>query len=98
MSFNVLKRIVFASGRYFLPIPSIYPYSGDSCPFTPICGRYVSKDQASLERHFNLVRGGGEPFKNVYNAAPTFTIITTNANDIVANLRDRPDSQRTPIS
>jgi putative SOS response-associated peptidase YedK len=36
-----------------------------------MCGRYVSKDQASIERFWNLTRGGGDFFGPRYNAAPT---------------------------
>src|SRR4030095_3192834 len=39
-----------------------------------MCGRYVSKDEASIERHWNLIRGGGDPFGPVYNAAPTLQL------------------------
>ena len=39
-----------------------------------MCGRYVSKEQASIERHWNLIRGGGDPFGPVYNAAPTLQL------------------------
>lgn len=35
-----------------------------------MCGRYVSKDQAAIERAWNL-KGGGSPFGARYNAAPT---------------------------
>jgi len=36
-----------------------------------MCGRYVSKDQAAVERLWKLKRGGGEPFSARYSAAPT---------------------------
>jgi putative SOS response-associated peptidase YedK len=36
-----------------------------------MCGRYVSKDQAAIERFSNLTRGGGDFFAARYNAAPT---------------------------
>lgn len=36
-----------------------------------MCGRYVSPSEASLERQFNLNRGGGDLFGPRYNAAPT---------------------------
>lgn len=36
-----------------------------------MCGRYVTKDQAAIERAWNLKRGGGNPFGPRYNAAPT---------------------------
>jgi putative SOS response-associated peptidase YedK len=36
-----------------------------------MCGRYVSKDQAAIERFWNLTRGGGDIFGARYNAAPT---------------------------
>jgi putative SOS response-associated peptidase YedK len=36
-----------------------------------MCGRYVSKDQAAIERFWNLTRGGGDFFAARYNAAPT---------------------------
>ena len=36
-----------------------------------MCGRYVSKDQAAIERFWNLTRGGGDFFGARYNAAPT---------------------------
>jgi putative SOS response-associated peptidase YedK len=39
-----------------------------------MCGRYVSKDQAAVERAFNVVRGGGDVFEAHYNAAPTLTL------------------------
>jgi putative SOS response-associated peptidase YedK len=39
-----------------------------------MCGRYVSKEQASIERHWNLIRGGDDPFGPVYNAAPTMQL------------------------
>jgi putative SOS response-associated peptidase YedK len=35
-----------------------------------MCGRYVSKEQAAIERAWNLTRGG-DPFGPRYNAAPT---------------------------
>jgi putative SOS response-associated peptidase YedK len=39
-----------------------------------MCGRFVSAEQASIERHWNLIRGGGDPFGPVYNAAPTLQL------------------------
>ena len=39
-----------------------------------MCGRYVSAEQASIERHWNLIRGGGDPFGPLYNAAPTLQL------------------------
>ncbi len=36
-----------------------------------MCGRYVTKDQAAIERAWHLTRGGGNPFRATYNAAPT---------------------------
>jgi putative SOS response-associated peptidase YedK len=36
-----------------------------------MCGRYVSKEQAAIERVWNLTRGGGNPFGATFNAAPT---------------------------
>jgi putative SOS response-associated peptidase YedK len=39
-----------------------------------MCGRYVSKDEASLERYYNLTRGGDDPFGPIYNAAPTLQL------------------------
>lgn len=36
-----------------------------------MCGRYVSREQAAIERAWNLTRGGGDPFGPRYNAAPT---------------------------
>jgi putative SOS response-associated peptidase YedK len=39
-----------------------------------MCGRYVSAEEASIERHWNLIRGGGDPFGPVYNAAPTLQL------------------------
>jgi putative SOS response-associated peptidase YedK len=36
-----------------------------------MCGRYASKDQAAIERFWNLPRGGGDFFGARYNAAPT---------------------------
>jgi len=38
-----------------------------------MCGRYVSPDEAALERVWNLVRGEN-PFRIVYNAAPTMNL------------------------
>ncbi len=35
-----------------------------------MCGRYVSPDQASIERHWNLIRGGN-PYARRYNVAPS---------------------------
>jgi hypothetical protein len=34
-----------------------------------MCGRYVSKDQAAIERVWSLTRGGGDPFGPMFNAA-----------------------------
>src|SRR5262245_39792624 len=39
-----------------------------------MCGRFVSKDEATLERYFNLTRGGVAPLGPVYNAAPTLQL------------------------
>jgi len=36
-----------------------------------MCGRFVSKDQAAIERFWNLARGGGDLFGPRYNPAPT---------------------------
>lgn len=36
-----------------------------------MCGRYVSRDQAVIERAWNLKGGGSDPFGPRYNAAPT---------------------------
>jgi putative SOS response-associated peptidase YedK len=36
-----------------------------------MCGRYVTKEQAAVERVWNLTRGGGDIFGARYNAAPT---------------------------
>ncbi len=38
----------------------------------PVCGRFVSRDQAAIEREYNIkVR---DPFERVYNAAPTMSL------------------------
>lgn len=50
-----------------------------------MCGRYVSKEQAAIERAFNLTRGGGNPFGARYNAAPT---------DLLPIIRDHPKRGR----
>jgi putative SOS response-associated peptidase YedK len=39
-----------------------------------MCGRYVSKDQAAVERAFNVTRGGNDVFEAHFNAAPTLTL------------------------
>ena len=39
-----------------------------------MCGRYVSPDSASIERHWRLVRNSGAPFSTRYNVAPTAQI------------------------
>ncbi|MBI3918310.1 MAG: SOS response-associated peptidase [Betaproteobacteria bacterium] len=36
-----------------------------------MCGRYVTKGEADIEREWNLRRGGGNPFRASFNAAPT---------------------------
>lgn len=36
-----------------------------------MCGRYVSPEQAAMERAWTLVRGGGNPFTRNFNVAPT---------------------------
>lgn len=36
-----------------------------------MCGRYVSKEEAAIEREWNLRGGSGNPFRANYNAAPT---------------------------
>lgn len=54
-----------------------------------MCGRYVSEEEASIERHWNLIRGGGDPFGPVYNAAPTMRLPI---------VRDHPKGARTGAS
>jgi putative SOS response-associated peptidase YedK len=39
-----------------------------------MCGRYVSPEQAAIERHWNLIRGGGNPFARRYNVAPSTAV------------------------
>ena len=36
----------------------------------PMCGRYVSPDQAAIEHHFRLGRSEGTPFSARYNVTP----------------------------
>jgi len=36
-----------------------------------MCGRYVSPEEAAIERVWNLTRGGGDPFTRNFNVAPT---------------------------
>jgi putative SOS response-associated peptidase YedK len=36
-----------------------------------MCGRYVSPDEASIEREFNLVRSSGMEIRQSFNVAPT---------------------------
>jgi putative SOS response-associated peptidase YedK len=36
-----------------------------------MCGRYVSPDEAAIERLWNFTRGGGNPFSRNFNVAPT---------------------------
>jgi putative SOS response-associated peptidase YedK len=50
-----------------------------------MCGRYVSKEEAAIERAFNLTRGGGNPFGARYNAAPT---------DLLPIIRNHPKRGR----
>jgi putative SOS response-associated peptidase YedK len=50
-----------------------------------MCGRYVSKEEAAIERVWNLTRGGGDPFGARYNAAPTMRLPI---------VRVRPDGNR----
>jgi putative SOS response-associated peptidase YedK len=38
-----------------------------------MCGRYVSPDEAALERAWNITRAGN-PFRTVFNAAPTMAL------------------------
>ena len=38
-----------------------------------MCGRYVSPDEAALERAWNIIRAPS-PFRSVYNAAPTMVL------------------------
>lgn len=38
-----------------------------------MCGRYVSPDEAAMERSWNVTRGPN-PFRTVYNAAPTMVL------------------------
>src|SRR3954470_14224194 len=37
-----------------------------------MCGRFVSREQAEIEREYNIKVGN--PFERVYNAAPTMTL------------------------
>ena len=39
-----------------------------------MCGRYVSPDQAAIERAWHIGRSTGNPFKQRYNVAPTTQI------------------------
>jgi len=39
-----------------------------------MCGRYVSPEQAAIERHWNLIRGEGNPFARRYNVAPSTAV------------------------
>ena len=40
-----------------------------------MCGRYVSPDDAAIERHWHLGRGNNpNPFRNLYNVAPTMRV------------------------
>src|SRR5258706_13066458 len=48
-----------------------------------MCGRYVSPEQAAIERAFHLGRCGGDPFKRKFNVFPS---------DTVPFLRGVPDS------
>src|ERR1043166_7978141 len=36
-----------------------------------MCGRYVSPDQAAIEREWHIGRGSGNPFPRRFNVAPT---------------------------
>ena len=38
-----------------------------------MCGRYVSPDEAAIERAWNIIRAPN-PFQSVYNAAPTMIL------------------------
>lgn len=39
-----------------------------------MCGRYMSPDQASIERHWHIGRHNSNPFQRRYNVAPTQTV------------------------
>jgi putative SOS response-associated peptidase YedK len=39
-----------------------------------VCGRYVSPDDAAIEREFNLIRSPGLEVRANYNVAPTLTV------------------------
>ena len=39
-----------------------------------MCGRYVSPDDASMERHFRLDGRSPHPLKRRFNVAPTTTV------------------------
>lgn len=39
-----------------------------------MCGRYVSPDQAAIEREWHVGRSDGNPFRQRFNVAPTATV------------------------
>ena len=39
-----------------------------------MCGRYVSPDQAAIERHWQLAKGGSESFARRFNVSPTLPV------------------------
>jgi putative SOS response-associated peptidase YedK len=39
-----------------------------------MCGRYVSPEEAAIERFFNVGRPKHNPFRRLFNAAPTMSL------------------------